>query len=366
MTTLLYLIWICVALLATMYLFLQLVKAMAEKDWVFTKVPEPGRFKFLMKTGRLVKTLENVVGWSLNGEGLFVRGDREQTVSERLFGAFWMGISPLMHIKVFENWSWTEFRMLEDANGKPTAEYGISSRKKDITDFLFQFTISVPVKDMELVGNIQVSVNVPVTVYALDPEKAFFVNKNWVDFMVGRVQAGVRGWVTQRTFEELKELTESSTRESEFTKVLRQVNGIDFVTNSKEEEEPVYTGIVPGGLFEVAGVVVWTGYLQDLEVLPGDAANALRQREINILKGNADVAAEEKRAEQALIKARADASVIEAKVQAEVDRITRLGTELGTHPEMTQLMIAEAIARLTNLQAIGTGFMPTIDVSRRP
>src|SRR4051812_48549231 len=105
--TLFLLFWVPLMLVLIWYLLMFLVKFLADKDILWTNMPEPGHFKFLMKGGDLVRIIDNVPGWKLNSAGLFERGVRGKSLSELSFGTFFMGFNPNKHIKVFKDMEWT-------------------------------------------------------------------------------------------------------------------------------------------------------------------------------------------------------------------------------------------------------------------
>lgn len=265
-----------------------------EKKRYFATLPDPERFMFVTVGGKLEKIVENVSDWELDEDTHWFKKVKKNKKKvgflETTLGVTWIGLYG--EIKVFKDWSWTEFRLKEDKDGKPLTEYEITPRKKDVEQWLQQFTLSVPLKNMELAGDDQADADALVTILILDSERAYFRNKNWQDTLVGIIQSAITGWVGPRSFDQVKADSASVQQNSDFAKDLIKINGLEL----NPDGDPDYSKeAVPGSLFQVLGIVIWTVALQNLEA-KGPAADARRAKVVNELQGAADIVAAENRA----------------------------------------------------------------------
>ncbi len=300
------------------YLIGEAIKKQGEKRKYFATLPQQGRFYFWMVGGRLEEIVENMTDWKLeciNDRWLFIRTSDQEELDfwGEYLGVKWIGLYG--SIKEFENFQWVEFRQRRDSDGNLLPEYEAATREKNSFEFLRQFTYSVPMSKIDLLGNEQASANALATVWVLDPEKAFLDNKNWVSEVSGVIQSTIRGMATTRTFQEFKEFSAAPNQYSEFCRQMLSINGLHLSPNG----DPDYDQVTPGGLFQVYGVVIWNVNLQDLEPT-GELAESLRKKEKERLDGEAKVTKEELAARALVVAAqgRMDASERDAIAQRNI------------------------------------------------
>ncbi len=286
-------------------------QAAKEKKRFFATLPQPGKFMFITVGGKLENTIENVLKWELDDQKRFrrTRSTKQLGFWEDQLGVIWIGLYG--EIKIFKDWVWNEFGITP---GGSEQNMGVKTRKADVSEFLHQFTYPVKVTNMELIGNNQADATALATIYMLDPEQTFFNTKDPIDTFIGIVQAGVKGWATRKTFDQLKEESEKTGSDSEFSRVLFDINGIEL---DPDTGDPKYDRpIEKGKLFQLLGIAVCSVVLQDLEE-KGDTAVARREIVANELRGEANIKAAEKAARVKLIDAQATMDAAEREARAE-------------------------------------------------
>lgn len=346
------------------------IQAIAGTDRIFAILPETEKFLFVFVEGRFDHLVENSRRWKLDGQNRFRRSPHEESATgfwEQKLGVSWIGLYG--RVKIFEKWQWAEFRQKKDSGGKPLPDWGVVSREKDVREFLIQFTYSIPVNTIELQGNDQISANVLVTTYILDPEKFFLGNKDAMDVLVGTVQGAVRGWASSLTMDEVKRRSGEAGRSSEFAQAIIRTNGIELSDsrNPDTDGDPDYSRVEPGSLFDVTGVAIWNVTLQDIEAT-GPVAEAQSKQRKAELEGAAKVTEAEKAAEAALIRARNEAEVLNLKAAAEAAYIqaTIVLPTGGAGPHVAEILKAQAVtgdkSKLTTWVEKGGGASPTLPI----
>jgi hypothetical protein len=255
----------------------------------FTQVPTPATFSFQVLEERVVRVIENVVGWTLDEEGRFILDNAKKDfgfLSQHL-GVLWIGI--FSTIKVFKEWHWPEFRQVKRMeNGKEVVKYEVEARQGDVTEFFFQFPYSVRIENIELQGNIQATLNAVFTVFFLYPVRAVFLNKDPVDLFIAMVRSAVRAWMSEKDFNEIKQITVSSNKSAdqipEFWDMLENLNGITFDIKGN----PDYATAVPRGLYGKLGIAIVRVELEQVEAV-GPAAQALESERLAELLGQAEI-----------------------------------------------------------------------------
>lgn len=325
------------------YLIGEAIKKQGEKRKYFATLPQRGRFMFEMIGGGIYRIIENIGDWRLeeiNGRRLFVRSRREEDpdLLGQYLGVTWIGW--YREIKEFKKWQWVEFRQKRDGSGNLLPEYESVTREENPREFLRQFTYSVPMSKIDLLGNEQANANALATVWVLDPEKAFFDNKNWVADLSGVIQSAIRGWATNKTFQIFKESTAGANRDSEFARMLLSINGIVL----GDEGDPDYSQVTAGGLFQVYGVVIWNVNLQDLEPT-GELAESLRKKEKERLDGEAKVERERLAAEALVVAARGRLAASEMDALAQRNLLEQTIGYAGSVPGGPRMYTASQVSR---------------------
>ncbi len=328
--------------LVSLYYLGEAIKKQARKMKFFAPIPQAGRFMFVMREGVLNRIVENVLKYDTDESRRFVRSrDPKKKLPwlARTLGVTWIGLYG--QIKIFSDWRWVEFRQKAQPGQDSTPTYGAVERKESPHEFLQQFTYSIPMINMDLAGNDQANANALVTVYILDSEQAFFNNKDWIDLFVGIVQASIRGWVTDKDFNQVKEATADVTENSQLSILLRGLNGIAL----DKDGDPDYTKITPGGLFQVTGVAIWSVALQDLEPT-GPLAAAQSKNRLAELEGNANITAAQKAAEVARIEAEGRANALQVERVARTAWVmeTIVGPSGGPGSDAAEVLRAEMLA----------------------
>jgi hypothetical protein len=293
-------------------------QANKDKKKFFTTVPTSGTFVFKMLEGKVLGVIENVPHWKLDEKGRFVIDHREkefgsiiQEFLAKELGALWLGIYAT--VGVFKDWQWPEFRQkLIGKEGEETIKYEITGRKENVSEFRFQFSYSVRIEEIELKGNIQANLNAVFTVFYLNPVRAVFLNKDPVDLFIAMVRSAIRAWMSNRDFDEIKQITVSANKTAdqipEFWTMLEDFNGIKMSNG-----EPDYSSENPRGLYGKLGIIITRVELEQVEAT-GETLAALEAQRLAELKGNAEIMAAQKAGE---------AKVAAAKKAAEVMDIER-------------------------------------------
>jgi len=288
----------------------------------FTPVPTPATFSFQVLEGRMEKVIENVVGWKLDPEGRFVIDLTEKSCGfwDTQLGVLWIGI--FSTIKVFKEWRWPEFRQVKRTNkdGTEAVKYEVEAREENVHEFYFQFPYSVRIESIELHGNIQADLNAVFTVFFLHPVRAIFLNKNPVDLFIAMVRSAVRAWMSEKDFNEIKQITVSSNKLAdqipEFWEMLENLNGITFDAGGN----PEYKTAVPRGLYGKLGIAIVRVELEQVEAV-GPAVAALEAARLAELNGQATIVAAEKTAAALIVAAqgRMDAAHRDAQAQRKLN-----------------------------------------------
>lgn len=312
----------------------------------FAPVPTPATFSFQVLEGRVEKVIENVTGWRLDKEGRFEiddsKGKNFGTLAKYL-GVLWLGIYST--IKVFERWQWPEFRQVKNTeNGKEVVRYEVKAREANVYEFYFQFPYSVLIEDIELDGNIRVSLNAVFTVFFLNPVRAIFLNKDPVDLFIAMVRSAVRAWMSGKNFDLVKQITVSSNQSAdqipEFWQMLEELNGL-----SMSSGVPNYATENPRGLYGKLGIVAVRVELEQITAV-GEAAAALEATQLAELRGQAKIVEAKRAAEAVIAKAEGDAAAMDKQMEARERWVQRtiVAPTGGAGPHVANVLVAEQVA----------------------
>lgn len=348
------------------YFFGTIVQWLAKLGKFFTTLPEPGRFTFIMVGGNLKRIVENVIDFDIDPDtGLFVparRHKKEESFFEKRYGVTWIGL--FGEVKVFPNWQWIEFRQKEDGSGNLMPELVATMRREDVSHFLHQFTFAVPTKDVELAGNDQAEFNSLITVLVMDPETAFFKNKNWVETLSGFIQAIVKDWATDKEFNTAKEAARADLRNSELTRAILAAN-TDY-----QYFDPLTGETRDGGFLRILGIQVVSHFLQSVEATGPVAKAQAANREAELL-GEAKKTAATKEGEAAVIKAQKEAEALEKLGAAKKQFIQDTIVNPCSGPngaEIARILRAQAFtgegSKITTLVE-GGGVVPSLPVTNQ-
>ncbi len=287
----------------------------------FTTVPSPAMFVFQMLEGKPIKIIENVTSWGLDHKGRFVPDNKkkkygnwiQEILAEKL-GVVWIGIYPT--IKIFKDWEWPEFRQTKKKEGDgEVVKYQITARKKDVSEFKFQFSYSVEIEDVELEGNIRADIKTIFTFFNLDPIRAFFLNKDPVDLFIGMTRSMVRSWMSDRDFNTIKNISVSSDKSvdqiPEFWEAIEKFNGISFDKDGK----PDYENASNRGLYGKMGIAIVRVEIEQINAT-GAAAKAIEAERIAQLNAKAKIAEADGDAQANVRKAEGDRDAMRARLEA--------------------------------------------------
>lgn len=334
-------------------------------DILFTTC-ELGSFKFA-ETGSNIRVIENVNTHHLDEYGRFRLGEKELSLLERWPGISWLGLWPTTKVKEID-WEWVQYKQEAD-------QYVITPRKKPIKEFKFQYTYGVKIKNVEIIGDTLIDVEMGVMVWFLDPTHALIDNAQFLNLFIPTIVGDTRAFCANKEFDYLKELQTAGNKVSDLTLYLLAGNGIYI----SREGDPDYSNVDPNGHFGQYGIAIRTITLEKLDEV-GDAAPARRKKKENQLKGEADIEAANKAAEKLRIdtEAAAEARLTEArsiaeatriKTEAEEDRMHRLGRALQGNPELATVMAMENVPGLQVLGGdalVSLGGQSTPQPTRRP
>lgn len=353
-----------IAVCAIVYIFGgKIVQWMGSQDFLFTNLPQPGRFKFIFIGGRFSRIVENVTGWDIQG-GVFARVgfDKEFGFFEQKFGVTWIGI--FGRVRTFPDWQWVEFRQKRDSDGNLLPEWDAVNREANVSEFLQQFTYSVPIKDMELRGADKASMNVLITVLVIDPVKSFFRNKNWVETLAGFVQSVAKDWISDKEFNQARELLRGDQRNSELANAILRAN------NTYQYFDPERGESMGGGFREILGVVISNVLVQSIEATGPVAEAQSKKREAELL-GEATKTRATLEGEAAVTKAEKEAEALEKLAAArrkfvEETIVVPCG---GAGPHVAEILKAQALtaegSKITTFVEGGANIVPSIPLDRR-
>jgi len=261
---------------------------------------------------KVVDVIHDVPGYTLDKNKRFIKGERKVSIFEYLTGAQFMGF-PFYSIKTYKGWTWNEFARttgsIDKQDPKKTPEnpkYASIGRETDPYEFFFQFTHSVDLEGVELGGglggNIRADMRVVSTIWVLAPIQLHEGNKNAISVLYARISATVRGWASDKNFDQVKKTLDAGEKLSDFSDTLQKLNGIKI-----EDENPDYTpkNIKDDGIFNLLGIVIVQASLEDLKAA-GDAIEALEAENLANLRGRAKIAEAEQAAKALVAKARGE------------------------------------------------------------
>jgi hypothetical protein len=354
-----------VALLAiAAYIFSgKLIQLMGSKDILFATLPQPGRFMFLLVGGQFERIIENVTDWEIR-RGVFKQTINEKPLGffEKKFGVTWIGV--FGKVKIFPGWQWVEFRQKRDDAGNLLPEWDAVNREADVREFLQQFTFSVPVRDMELAGNDQASANVLVTVLVIDPIKAFFRNKNWVETLTGFLQSIIKDWISDKQLNQARELSRGDEKKSDLGRVVLNAN------LSYQYMDPESEMMSSGGFKQILGVVVSNVLVQSIEATGRVAQAQSRKREAELL-GEAAKTQAALEGEAAIIKAEKEAEALAKLAAAKREFIYQTIVEPcgGPGPHVAEILKAQALtaegSKITTFVEGGANIVPSVPLNRQ-
>ena len=125
-------------------------------------------------------------------------------ILEDEFGIIWVGLGRRLHLPSVRYTKW------EKLPGK-TTEWGLVSKDRENSPFFyFQYTMGLPLQEIETKGNFKVNVRVNVVVRLINPYKAVHLAGGWEANLDAGVQAVMREFLGPMTVEELRESTTSA------------------------------------------------------------------------------------------------------------------------------------------------------------
>jgi len=310
-----------------------LVRRLADHNILFAPIPDAGCFAFVSKKGLIVKILENVVGktteLSDNGEYRFVKEPRTTGNFFSQYGDVWIGM--FSSISVFEHWKWFKYHPLENNSGK------VEVKEDSVSSFRYQFPHTVQVTDVEIGGNIKVTITMILTVHNLYPVR-MVSTKDPAYLFSSMVEAAVRPFIRNWTFDEVKGLVQGV--DNNLLRELKKLNGIEFDNSGN----PDYTTETADGLVGRVGFAIVETSVVQVEA-SDEASKALEATRLAELRGEATVAEARKVAEAAVVKARGEAEAIRAKIDAEEERIRRTIVDPtgGPGSDVARVLVTERI-----------------------
>jgi len=270
------------------------------------------KYRMVQVGEKVVDVIHDVPGYTLDKNKRFIKGERKVSIFEYLTGAQFMGF-PFYSIKTYKGWTWNEFARttgsIDKQDPKKTPEnpkYASIGRETDPYEFFFQFTHSVDLEGVELGGglggNIRADMRVVSTIWVLAPIQLHEGNKNAISVLYARISATVRGWASDKNFDQVKKTLDAGEKLSDFSDTLQKLNGIKI-----EDENPDYTpkNIKDDGIFNLLGIVIVQASLEDLKAA-GDAIEALEAENLANLRGRAKIAEAEQAAKALVAKARGE------------------------------------------------------------
>ena len=111
-----------------------------------------------------------------------------QNLPEKEFGIIFVGFGKALHIPHIRYTKWE----LKPSETSPSL---VSKERKDSPFFFFQYTMSVPVVDVESVGNVKTTININVVVRLVNPYKALFLAGGWEGLFDAAINGVVREYL---------------------------------------------------------------------------------------------------------------------------------------------------------------------------
>jgi len=222
-------------LAAIVFALIILIYFLAKNNIFFTFVEE-GRAKAILKFGEFHRIVMAYKGYGLDTEwtvrskektdkdghiledGKIVKGEQGTLLKLRpepwlrLGGLRWVGI-PLIHSVYSYNFRWASFEQGEE-QGK-LAQKTIS-HEETIDYILVQDDIYYSfVKEAETEGMVPVDVDLLLTIRIINPYKAFFRVQNWLEATQNLLKPALRGFSSEKSFEDLIKRKEKVERETD-------------------------------------------------------------------------------------------------------------------------------------------------------
>ena len=248
--------------------------------------------------------------------GVRVYTPTQQSMPEAEFGVIVVGFLRALYIPHIRYSKWE----LKEGKTEPGL---VRKDRADSPFFFFQYTMGIPVLDVESTGNIKTTININLVVRMINPYKAQFLAGGWESLLDAAVHGAVRDHLAELNVEEIRKEAESGN----LTNRILQLNDDDDLVKNID------------GFRKKFGIEIRDVRFVGFEI-KGDARveEALQAKEINRLLADAKV--EEARGILTLAKAQADATKLsveaygsgEAAAQVRTYELVRdalLGTNAG-------------------------------------
>ncbi|OHA95934.1 MAG: hypothetical protein A3C70_02925 [Candidatus Zambryskibacteria bacterium RIFCSPHIGHO2_02_FULL_43_14] len=136
---------------------------------------------------------------------------------EKEFGIIFVGFLKALHIPHIRYTKWE----LKPGETKPS----LVGKDRREPFFYFQYTMSVPVVDVESIGNFNTTINMNVVVRLVNPYKALFLAGGWESLFDAAVHGAVRETLGPLTVEDVRKQEESGNLTKRIMRLNNDVGG---------------------------------------------------------------------------------------------------------------------------------------------
>jgi len=140
-----------------------------------------------------------------------------QNLPEKEFGIIFVGFGKALHIPHIRYTKWE----LKPGETKPS----LVGKDRREPFFYFQYTMSVPVVDVESIGNFKTTINMNVVVRLVNPYKALFLAGGWESLFDAAVHGAVRETLGPLTVEDVRKQEESGNLTKRIMRLNNDVGG---------------------------------------------------------------------------------------------------------------------------------------------
>lgn len=145
---------------------------------------------------------------------------REGNMLEAEFGIIVVGFVRALHFPHIRYAKW------EKESGK-TRPGLVSKDRADSPFFFFQYTMGIPVFDVESIGNFKTTININVVVRLVNPYKALFLAGGWESLLDAAIYGAVRDHIAPLNVEKIRREKESGRLAKRIMKLNDDINNID-------------------------------------------------------------------------------------------------------------------------------------------
>ncbi len=293
----------------------------AKKDFILGFVPQ-GQIKAVMKGDSLHKMLVNIGGYRYDETTreivLLTPEERGSGRWRNPMGLYIIGW-PLYHQVKKYKFSWVKW-------GKPegSSEFALIPRDEEMVNSLyFRYPYGVNVTGIKVRGNIEVIIELVVTIEVVRPETTLFrlqPTGNWLGIVLAKVGEATRGYAGEQDvdIEKLRQLKARDESMSDHLNAqIMKMNGDPLmIAQDLATRSPIYGEEAPDGILHLCGVRIISVEFKNWRFSDGQVAKDFQLEEVNLRKAAGRRAEADGEAYFILEVGNAEAEVLSNKVDA--------------------------------------------------